>query len=84
MKIEEFEEAIEQHGGHDIVIPYSQVAEVFASPEGHPESLEYKRIDKTSLLAWAESKKWRVEMLSEECSPQFPSSPPIRFEKIHG
>lgn len=82
MRIEDFDEAIGKHGGHDIVIAYSQVADVFTSPEPHPDSFEHKRISKASLLVWAERNNWQVEFLTQKCSPQFPNSPPVRFRKI--
>lgn len=72
--------ALEEHGGSDVVIPYSQVAQVFPSDIPHPDSFEYKLIDENRLLSWAQENSWKVEKVLDQ--PALKNSPPIRFTRI--
>ncbi len=72
--------ALEEHGGSDVVIPYSQVAQVFPSDTPHPDSFEYKVIDEDRLLSWARENSWKVEKVPAQAVSK--NSPPIRFIRI--
>lgn len=72
--------ALEEHGGTDVVIPYSQVAWVFPSEVPHPDSFEYKVIDENRLLSWARKNSWKVEKIPTQAGSK--NSPLIRFTQI--
>ena len=72
--------ALEEHGGDDVVISYEQVAKEFPSETPHPDSFEYKTIDESRLLLWAQNNSWKLEKLPEQA--RLKNSPPIRFTKI--
>lgn len=72
--------ALEEHGGDDVIISYSQVAQVFPSDTPHHDSFEYKVIDEDKLLLWAKENSWRVEKVPAQATLK--GSPPIRFTRI--
>lgn len=74
--------AIEEHGGTDIVIPYSDIARLFPSSEPHIDSFDYKKIDYHSLKEWASSNGFKVTTVPEQAPENSKSSPPIRFIKM--
>ncbi|WOA31786.1 hypothetical protein [Alloalcanivorax xenomutans] len=72
--------ALSEHGGEDVVIPYSQVAKIFPSEIPHPDSFDYKMIDEARLLDWAKNNSWEVQKLPDQAVS--PNSPPIRFSRV--
>lgn len=78
---DEFERALENHGGNDVVAPYENVALAFPSKDPSPHSFDYPLIDRERLIHWAESKGWKVEMAPEMASDDGKHSPPVRFTK---
>lgn len=72
--------ALEECGEADVIIPYSQVAQVFPSDTPHPNSFEYKIIDEGKLLSWAKENSWKVEKVPDQAASK--NSPPIRFTRI--
>jgi hypothetical protein len=72
---------LEQHGGNDLVANYSDVAFAFPSKNPHPYSFDYPRIDDKTLLEWAESKGWKVQLAQEMATEKDKGAPPVRFTK---
>ena len=72
--------ALEEHGGDDVVVSYSQVAAIFPSSRPHPDSFEYKLIDEVKLLDWANNNGWRLEKIKVKGGGT--SSPAIRFIRV--
>lgn len=74
--------AIAEHGGTDVVIPYWDIARLFPSSEPHPDSFDYKVIDHHTLEDWASSNGFKVTTVPEQAPDNAKSSPPVRFIKI--
>ena len=75
-------EAIKKHGGDDVVIPYRDIARLFPSVEPHPDSFEYKSVNKETLLQWATDNGFEVSILADQAPENAPNSPPFRFRKL--
>jgi hypothetical protein len=74
-------EALESHGGNDVVIPYSDIARLFPSSNPHPDSFDYNAIDQEQLKCWASENGFEVSTVPDQAPENAKSSPPIRFRR---
>lgn len=75
------QDKLEQHGGTDLVAKHYDVAFAFPSRNPHPDSFDFPRIDDATLVEWAKSKGWKVQLAHEMTTEKDKGTPPVRFTK---